>query len=725
MKIAFLVYNMYGIGGTVRAVANLASALSEHHEVEVVSVFRRADSPRFPLDPRVRLTPLIDARHRVWRYAHPNGRRPSTMFHDPGPAGSAVPPSRLADHRVAAHLRRCRADVVIATRPLLVGYLAEYGRPDQLRVGWEHRTLDSHNPDLRAEMLAAVARLDAYVTVSDADARQWRAALPPDGGAEVVGLPNAVPAPLVDPLQPPHPQVRADSRTVVAVGRLIPIKRYDRLIEAFAKVAAVRPEWDLRIYGSGRTEGRLRRRIDALGLGDRVRLMGAHAPIETEWAKAAIAAVSSDGESFGMTLVEAMRCGVPVVSTDCPFGPAEIVTPGVDGLLVPLEGGSDAYADALLRLVDDPEERRRLGEAALATGRRYDPADLADRWTRFLTDLTGKRARPAPSSRRKQPGAARDVLSGAAFALGETTGRGVAAVAELVAVRRRNAARRTDPQAPPLPARCAVTEDGSLRVLLDPSAVSATELRDSELVFRRRGAGDHAVRLPIADHGADGVLLSRADHALAEGRWDCRLEPRTQPNPARADFARPVAVTLLDSAALVTLPLATDGGRVAHWVPYATADGHLGLRTWLRPAHAEVEQVLAGEHAVTVVARLLAGADQGPDARVVACGPGPEWEIPVRAADDPSRIEFSLGYATALEHRTAARDAVWDLRYRPGPGRDTVPLGRLAGDIPDRRRTDRYPAVTLDHPTHGATRLRPVFTSRNNLALAMTAAPTA
>ncbi|MBB1256921.1 glycosyltransferase family 4 protein, partial [Streptomyces sp. OF3] len=696
MKIAFLVYNMYGIGGTVRAVANLASALSEHHDVEVVSVFRRADSPRFPLDPRVRLTPLIDARHRAWRYAHPSGLRPSTMFHDPGPAGSAVPPSRLADRRVAAYLRRCRADAVVATRPLLVGYLAEYGRPDQLRVGWEHRTLDSHNPDLREEMLAAVARLDAYVTVSEADARQWRAALPAYGGAEVVGLPNAVPAPLVDPLQPPHPRVRADSRTVVAVGRLIPIKRYDRLIEAFAKVAAVRPEWDLRIYGSGRTEGRLRRRIDALGLGDRVRLMGAHAPIETEWAKAAVAAVSSDGESFGMTLVEAMRCGVPVVSTDCPFGPAEIVTPGVDGLLVPLEGGSDAYADALLRLVDDPEERRRLGEAALATGRRYDPADIAQRWTGLLAELTGGRS-PHASSRRRPPGAALGALSGAAFALGEGAGRVLAAVAS----RRRTGARRVDPRARPLPARCAVTEDGSLRVVLDPSAVTADELRAGELVFRRRGGGDHAIRLPITDHGPDGVLLSRADHALAEGRWDCRLEPRTQPTSTRADFARPVAVTLLDSAALVTLPLATDSGRVAHWVPYTTADGHLALRTWLRPAHAEVEQVIAGEHAVTVVARLLPATDPAPDPRIVVCGPGPEWEIPVRSADGPSRIEFSLDYATALEHRTAARDTVWELRYRPGPGGGAVPLGRIAGDIPDRRRTDRYPAVTLDHPTHG------------------------
>lgn len=63
--------------------------------------------------------------------------------------------------------------------------------------------------------------------------------------------------------------------------------------------------------------------------------MGAHSPIETEWAKGSIAAVSSDAESFGMTLVEAMHCGVPVVSTDCRYGPGEIIANGKDGLLSP------------------------------------------------------------------------------------------------------------------------------------------------------------------------------------------------------------------------------------------------------------------------------------------------------------------------------------------------------------------------------------------------------
>lgn len=109
-------------------------------------------------------------------------------------------------------------------------------------------------------------------------------------------------------------------------------------------------------------------------------------------------APTSDAESFGLTLVEAMRCGLPVVSTDCPLGPAEIIRDGVDGRLVPV-GDRQALAAALLGLVDDEEARRRMGEAARQAAQRCDPARIAASYRRLFSVLGTARDKPSPSRR--------------------------------------------------------------------------------------------------------------------------------------------------------------------------------------------------------------------------------------------------------------------------------------------------------------------------------------
>jgi hypothetical protein len=91
-----------------------------------------------------------------------------------------------------------------------------------------------------------------------------------------------------------------------------------------------------------------------------------------------------------MTLVEAMRCGVPVVSTDAPWGPGEILRDGEDGLLTPV-GDADAMGDALLRLVNDDDLRRRMGAAALVNSARYDPPIIAERYEELFREISGKR----------------------------------------------------------------------------------------------------------------------------------------------------------------------------------------------------------------------------------------------------------------------------------------------------------------------------------------------
>ena len=114
--------------------------------------------------------------------------------------------------------------------------------------------------------------------------------------------------------------------------------------------------------------------------------------------KGSIAAATSNFEPFGMTIVEAMRLGLPVVSTDCPHGPAEIIADGEDGGLVPV-GDRDALAAALLTLVRDDDKRRRMGRAALENSRRYAPGPVVAQAEELFDSLVAARSAGRPASR--------------------------------------------------------------------------------------------------------------------------------------------------------------------------------------------------------------------------------------------------------------------------------------------------------------------------------------
>ncbi|MGW6539518.1 glycosyltransferase [Streptomyces sp. NPDC055051] len=397
MRISFLLHNGYHWGGTIRTTFTLAEQLAERHEVEIVSVFRHCDRPRLGLPSGVTLRHLVDLREDGPEYDgdHPDFHRPARVF--PRGDGRWKQYSALTDARIGDHLRGVEADVLVGTRPGLNVHLARQAGPGPVRVAQEHLILDGHSRRLRRDIAHEYALLDLVTTVTEADARAYRRLRLP-AGVRVESVPNSVPAATVPPADP-------SAKVVVAAGRLTRVKRFDVLVDAFAEVAADHPDWSLRIYGSGDAvqdlRGSLARRIEERGLGARVSLMGQVHPMEPEWAKGSIAAVTSEREAFGMTIVEAMRCGLPVVATDCPHGPREIVEDGVDGRLVPV-GDAGALARALRELMDDEELRGKAGRAALAAAERFDPAVVAARHEELWTGLLD---RPA-SCRTHSPAAA-------------------------------------------------------------------------------------------------------------------------------------------------------------------------------------------------------------------------------------------------------------------------------------------------------------------------------
>ncbi|MBY8878548.1 glycosyltransferase family 4 protein [Actinacidiphila acidipaludis] len=411
MRIAFLINNAYGLGGTIRTTCNLAGQLAaDGHDVQVVSVIQDRDRPYFTYDPRVRLRGLADLRrdseHSV--LDDPRRSRPSAIF--PSSDRRHAMYSALTDDLIGKALADLDTDVVVGTRPGLNIHLAQQAPRRLVRVAQEHLTLDTHSTRLVLALRRAYPGLDAVTTTTEADAAVYRRRMP---GVRVTAVPNSV---------PPYAGPPADctAPVVVAAGRLAEAKRYDDLIRAFAVVCAARPDWSLRLYGSGEKRDSLAALIAELGVGKNVALMGAATPLEPQFAKASMLAVTSTTESFGMTIVEAMRVGLPVVATDCPLGPREIVRDGVNGLLVPPRD-VDAIAAALLSLVEDDERRRAMGRAAHASSEAYDPARIADRHLRLFQELLDGRAKPAHRARAGlRAGAARTV--GAALSAADAAG---------------------------------------------------------------------------------------------------------------------------------------------------------------------------------------------------------------------------------------------------------------------------------------------------------------
>ncbi|WP_030751329.1 glycosyltransferase [Streptomyces griseus] len=419
MRISFLLHNGYHYGGTIRTTFTLAEELAERHEVEIVSVFRHRDRPRLGLPSGVTLRHLVDLRKDGPGYDgdHPDFHRPARVF--PRGDGRWTQYSALTDARIGAHLGGVEADVLVGTRPGLNVHLARQAGPGPVLVAQEHLILDGHSRRLRRDIAHEYALLDLVTTVTEADARSYRRlGLPSE--VRVAAVPNGVPAPAVPAADP-------SSRIVVAAGRLTRVKRYDVLVDAFAELAGDHPDWTLRIYGSGDAvqdlRGPLSRRIEAHGLGGRVRLMGEVHPMEPEWAKGSIAAMTSEREAFGMTIVEAMRCGLPVVAADCPHGPREIVEDGVDGRLVPV-GDPGAVARALGGLMADEELRAAAGRAARTASERFDPARIALRheelWRELVDRGTARRTHtPGAAARHARTGRAVD----AGYALKAAAGR--------------------------------------------------------------------------------------------------------------------------------------------------------------------------------------------------------------------------------------------------------------------------------------------------------------
>ncbi|MCC4114263.1 glycosyltransferase family 4 protein [Aromatoleum toluclasticum] len=172
---------------------------------------------------------------------------------------------------------------------------------------------------------------------------------------------------------------------IVAMGRFVRQKGFDLLLDAFSNVSRAYPQWALVLLGDGPEREELVRKAQSLEIGDSVHFAGAVSDPATYLSHAAFFVMSSRFEGFGNVLVEAMACGLPVVSFDCPSGPADIIDDGRNGLLVAPEDTA-ALAQAMVRMIADETMRGNMARQAQHDALRFDLDSTLDAWQKQVFD---------------------------------------------------------------------------------------------------------------------------------------------------------------------------------------------------------------------------------------------------------------------------------------------------------------------------------------------------
>lgn len=179
-----------------------------------------------------------------------------------------------------------------------------------------------------------------------------------------------------------HEWFQESTPVILGAGRLVEEKDFATLLRAFAIVCGKRAA-RLMILGEGPLRAELIQLVQQLGLENTVRMPGFDKNPFKYMARCAAFVLSSRYEGLPGVLIQAMACGAPVISTDCPAGPAEIITPNVDGVLVPV-GDANSMSAAILGLLDDRRRAEEMGRRARQSVERFRTELVVANYTRVL-----------------------------------------------------------------------------------------------------------------------------------------------------------------------------------------------------------------------------------------------------------------------------------------------------------------------------------------------------
>ena len=375
MKLVYIFSSFAAKGGTERIFCDKMNWLAEVAGYEIVFVtYEQGNHPfAYPLSNKIR---HVDLNTRFFTTGTmPLLKRIRFKFTMP----------RLFKHRLRKLLDEIQPDVVVSTTYALPLFREILSQPYRhvveshvyyqlllqntfTHISWLDRKIARH-------LLEMLKRCEKVVVLTHKDAACWK------GYDNIEVIHNVVtnyPEKITDVADRP--------KRIIAVGRLQAQKGFDLLIQSWQLIAARHPDWQLVVYGHGGDLQKLQQQLEKAGLTSSMTFAGATDNIYKEYQNSAFYVMSSRYEGWGLVLVEAMSCGLPCVSFDCPYGPSDIIRDGEDGFLVE-NGNIQQLAEKMELLINNKELRERLGVRARLNAARFTSDNIMPQWTKLFETI--------------------------------------------------------------------------------------------------------------------------------------------------------------------------------------------------------------------------------------------------------------------------------------------------------------------------------------------------
>ena len=379
MKLIYCIRATYNPGGMERVLLNKVSYLLEHlhWDIIIVTTDQKGLPPFYPFPKEISMIDLDI------NYADDNNK---SVFQK---ITGYLRKKKLHKKRLAALLQREKADFVVSLYPSESSFIPfiKDGSKKVLELHYNKFFRLQYNRNGLLGLIDGwrtkqderiVRKFDQFVVLTHEDRSYWRN-LP-----NIKVIPNAA-------LFLGDTYSNVSNKRIIAVGRLDYQKGFDRLIRAWKLVQGNKAfkDWHLDIFGQGEWKEMLQQMINERGLQANTHIHPPTKNIGAEYVQSSLLVMSSNYEGFPMVMIEAMACGLPVVSFDYKCGPKDIIEDGENGLLVE-NGDIQGLADAMMNVMGDDEFRKMLSENARKVVSTYSEEVVMKKWIKLFTSLVEK-----------------------------------------------------------------------------------------------------------------------------------------------------------------------------------------------------------------------------------------------------------------------------------------------------------------------------------------------